>query len=73
VAQAGLNTDFYAVNFDPRTGQTSGLAGPFMPGINGEDLSCISLNIDTNQITCGGVTGPLTKATGTGGFNIPNP
>jgi hypothetical protein len=72
VAQAGLNFDLYAVNFDPRTAQTSGLAGPFAIDATGFNLSCISLNIDANQITCG-ATWRDGQLNGTGGFNIANP
>jgi hypothetical protein len=64
----------YAVKFDPRTNSTSGVFGqagagtPFATGANGV-ISCIRLNIDANQITCGATL----SGGGSGGFIVPVP
>lgn len=47
----------YAVKFDPRSGQKGALEGPFSQVPNGLNISCITLAIDANQITCGFTTG----------------
>lgn len=58
----------YAIKFDPRTKQQSPIEGPF-PVSNGIDISCITLAIDANQITCG-VTTTSGRTLGTEGVNI---
>jgi hypothetical protein len=66
VAIATTNFDAYAVNFDPRTGQTSALVNS---SIGAAEPSCISINIDMNQVSCGALT-VIASPPKTGGFNI---
>jgi hypothetical protein len=59
----------YAVKFDPRNAGTSPpIRGPFFSGA-GSSLSCVTLAVDQNQITCG----VIRSGGGSSGFNVPLP
>jgi hypothetical protein len=58
----------YAVEFDPRVAGTPTIRGPFLSGATSSP-SCVTLNIDTNQITCA-----TTNSGGSAvGFDVPIP
>jgi hypothetical protein len=59
----------FGVTFDPRVGTTYGPTGPLFTaasGVNGTP-SCIMLNVDPDQITCGATTAD----SGSVSFNLP--
>jgi hypothetical protein len=61
----------YAIKFDPRLNQATGINGPFISGVN-RDLSCVTLAIDNNQITCGAIATSNNSVGGNAiGFNVP--
>jgi hypothetical protein len=59
----------FVVTFDPRAGTLYGPTGPFFSAASAVDSvpSCIMLNVDPDQITCGATT----SNGGTAAFNLP--
>jgi hypothetical protein len=72
-ALLSASRNVYAVKFDPRTKASSGVFGKagtgaaFATGVT--SMSCIRINIDQNQITCGATL----SGGGSGGFIVPIP
>lgn len=48
-------SNLFGVTFDPRTGVSRGVNGPFGSGVNGKP-SCIPLAVDPDEINCGSTT-----------------
>jgi hypothetical protein len=66
-ASISSSGNVYAVKFDPRTGQSTGLQGPVFSGavlFGNHSLSCVTLAMDVDQITYGGE-----EQIGSGGLN----
>jgi hypothetical protein len=53
-AALSSNGNLYHVSFDPQASRTLGVDGPFAANF-GSSISCLELNIDNDQLYCGGI------------------